>query len=163
MSNVNPMENAHWSFIAMEYYALILNRTYVINIKDDALCGVVCRGLTSIEGGGDTLTRSATGKLAVNGDINDPNSYVDITAINKPHRANFCIPLSDIRQVEYTPQKKWGMGYYPHDGRVFVVTPDSKREFIILGNQSGKEIATRLNAGVAVANKSFKPTPQSGA
>jgi hypothetical protein len=109
---------------------------------------VICRGLTSIEGGGDPVTRFATGKLAVHGDLNDPGSYVDAGVMAKPHRADFCIPLSDIRQVEYTAQKKWGMGHYPHDGRVFVVTPARRREFIILGNQPGKEIADHLQASV---------------
>ncbi len=34
------------------------------------------------------------------------------------------------------------MGYYPHDGRVTIETfENKKREFIILGNQSGQDIA----------------------
>ena len=38
-------------------------------------------------------------------------------------------------------EKKWGMGYYPHDGKVYVKTKNGKKkEFIILGSQSGKEI-----------------------
>jgi hypothetical protein len=33
------------------------------------------------------------------------------------------------------------MGEYPHDGKVYVTTKDGKRrEFIILGNQSGESI-----------------------
>jgi hypothetical protein len=37
------------------------------------------------------------------------------------------------------------MGYYPHDGKVYVRTKDGKnREFIILGSQSGQEIKNRL-------------------
>lgn len=33
------------------------------------------------------------------------------------------------------------MGYYPHDGKVYVKTYDGKKkEFIILGSQSGEEI-----------------------
>ncbi len=137
-------ENADWSFVAMEYYALILNRTYLITIRDGALCGVVCRGLTSTEGDDDPLTKITTGKLAVHGDLNDPKSYVNAERIKQHDSANFLIPFSDISMVTYDPRKKWGMGYYPHDGRVFVESDGKKREFIILGNQSGNEIAERL-------------------
>jgi hypothetical protein len=50
--------------------------------------------------------------------------------------------LSDIKSAIYNPSKKFGMGYYPHDGRVIIETFDNKkREFIILGNQSGESIA----------------------
>ncbi len=140
----SALEGGDWSFVAMEYYALILNRTFLITIKDGALCGVVCSGLTSIEGGGDPLTKTATGKLAVHGNLDDPKSYVNAERIKQPSNANFSIPLSKISKVTYDPRKKWGMGYYPHDGRVFVEAEGKKREFIILGNQSGKEIAERL-------------------
>jgi hypothetical protein len=145
----NVMKNADWSFVAMEYYALILNRTYIITIKDGALCGVVCRGLTSIESGNDPLAKIATRKLAVHGDLNDPKSYVNVERIRQPNSANFSIPLSDISLVEHDARKKWGMGYYPHDGRIFVRAVGKKREFIILGNQSGKEIAERLRMCVS--------------
>jgi len=47
----------------------------------------------------------------------------------------------DITRCEYDKTKKWGMGYYPHDGKVYVETRNSnEREFIILGNQSGQSI-----------------------
>ncbi len=34
------------------------------------------------------------------------------------------------------------MGYYPHDGKVYIETFDGmKKELIVLGNQSGRKIA----------------------
>ena len=140
-----------WSFVAMEYYALILNRTYLVRVGDGKITGSVCRGLTAVEGGGDRLTREITAKLAVHGNLSDPASYVDDETLSKNHRANFAISLSQLQSVTYDPRKKWGMGYYPHDGRVTIVTPDQKREFIILGTQSGRAIATRLNSAVKAA------------
>ena len=60
----------------------------------------------------------------------------------RSNKANFKIKLSDIKEVHYNPNKKFGMGPYPHDGRVTIKTNDNrKREFIILGNQSGQKIA----------------------
>ncbi len=151
-NRASTLENPDWSFVAMEYYALILNRTYLITIKDGALCGVVCRGLISVEGGEDPLTRIVTRKLAVHGNLDDPKSYVDAERIKQPSSANFSIPLSGISTVTHDPRKKWGMGHYPHDGRVFVEAAGKKREFIILGNQSGKEIAERLRMYVQRMN-----------
>jgi hypothetical protein len=39
----------------MEYYALILNRTFVITIDGEYLRGVKCRGLTSTDSASPTL------------------------------------------------------------------------------------------------------------
>ncbi len=63
----------------------------------------------------------------------------------KINTANFVVNRSDIIRVEHDKSKKWGMGYYPHDGKVYVTTHDnSTREFIILGSQSGQEISNRI-------------------
>jgi hypothetical protein len=140
----------NWSFIAMQYYGLILNRTYVLTVNGARLNGKVCRGITAIEGG-DALTRYITSQLAVHGDLNSPASYIDPNKLSKPHRADFSIALSDISSVEYTAKKKWGMGHYPHDGRVFVYTAKKKYDFIILGTQPGKDIASRLSADIGHA------------
>lgn len=151
------MKEESWSFVAMEYYAAILNRTFVITIDEEWLRGVKCRGLTSVSSG-DALTGVMTNMLAVSGDLNDPDSYVDQRLLRKTGRANFAIRLSDICAVEYNPKKKWGMGYYPHDGRVYVTAGKRRREFIVLGAQSGRNICTRLSASVAQAKQPSKWT-----
>lgn len=150
------MQKPDWSFVAMEYYAVILNRTFLVTINDESLIGVKCRGITSIASGGDPFTRAITTNLAVSGDLNDPSAYIDERLLKNSSSANFTIMLSDIRSVEYNPRKKWGMGYYPHDGRVFIVTEKCRREFIILGRQSGRGICNHLSAAVERANPSFK-------
>jgi hypothetical protein len=39
----------------------------------------------------------------------------------------------------------WGMGYCPHDGKVYVDTAEGKTlEFIILGNQNGEAIQKNI-------------------
>ena len=68
------------------------------------------------------------------------NDDIDGTGILN-HKDNFRIPYSDITNVTYNSGKKWGMGPYPHDGKVYVTTADGKkREFIIMGEQSGSDI-----------------------
>lgn len=145
----------------MEYYALILNRTYLVSVDGNHINGIVCRGLTSIESG-IGITRVLTGHLAVHGDLNDPKSYVVEHQLISHNRANFTTPLSEVTSIAYNPGKKWGMGYYPHDGRVFIQTRLRKRELIILGDQSGQGIADRLVASVDRVHQSRKPLPLHG-
>lgn len=142
-------------FIAMEYHTLILNRTYLVIITKDFLLGLKVNDMVSVEGGHNPLTIAATKMLAIPGDLNNPFSYVknkylqpllaeeiNLDFILQKDKANFKIYKRDIIDVTYDNRKKWGMGYYPHDGKVYVKTADNKkREFIILGNQSGKAIA----------------------
>lgn len=81
------------------------------------------------------------------------NKYLDKIAnldlldgsIINANKTNFILKISDIKSATYNPSKKFGMGYYPHDGRVTIRTiQNKKREFIILGNQSGQHIANLL-------------------
>jgi hypothetical protein len=145
-------------FVAMEYHTLVLNRTYLVIIVKDFLLGLKVNGAVSAEGGHDLLTHAITRTMAVRGDLNNPFSYVKnkylqplleediyLDFILENDKANFKIYKRDITGVTYDARKKWGMGPYPHDGKVYVQTADNKkREFIILGNQSGKAIADRI-------------------
>jgi hypothetical protein len=142
-------------FVAMEYYYLILNRTFLVIKSKGLLIGIQGNGLVSVEGGKDILTREITSNMAIKGDLTNPYSYLKNKYLEKiadlnltdgsiveANKTNFLIKLSDIKSAFYNPSKKFGMGPYPHDGRVKIETYDNnKREFIILGNQSGEHIA----------------------
>ena len=138
-------------FVAMEYCWLILNRTYIVLIEDEHLVGIKVNGVVSIDRPGTADTH------AVKGDLNNPYSYVKQSYLNKFKEigfgnnsalsldsANFRIKKEQIQSVQFNPNKKWGMSYYPHDGRVIITTFQGKREFIILGSQSGSEIADAI-------------------
>jgi len=139
----------------MEYYYLILNRTYLVIKERGYLIGIQGNGIVSAQGGGDLLTEIVTSSLSINGDLANPYSYLKNKYLQKiadlnlldgsivaANSTNFLIRTIDIKSVVYNRKKKWGMGDYPHDGRVTVETYDNrKREFIILGAQSGKDIA----------------------
>jgi len=146
---------ATWSFVAMEYYALVLNRTYVVSVSDREIRGKVCRGVTAAEGG-IGIARLITHRLAVQGDLNAASSYIDEERLSRPASGDFSTFLSDVTSIAYDHRKKWGMGPYPHDGRVVISTPSQMRELIILGSQSGRTIADRLAESVGRANPSFK-------
>jgi hypothetical protein len=154
-------------FIAMEYYGIILNRTFLILITENDLIGIKVNGLISVEGGGDPLTRLITSNMAVQNDLDNPYSYIKSKYLRKienlniygkeilnVEKANFKINRHEIKSVTYDKRKKWGMGYYPHDGKVYVKTENErKKEFIILGSQSGEQIKEWIEK-----NKTEHPT-----
>ncbi|MEO5980021.1 MAG: hypothetical protein ABIS36_09700 [Chryseolinea sp.] len=143
-------------FVAMEYHLLILNRTFLILITDHELIGIKVHGPIGVESS-DALANLLP--LTVDGDLQNPYSYISPKYIDrikdidlksndflKADISNFRINKSDIVDTSYDKNEKWGMGYYPHDGKVYVRTKDNKkREFIILGSQSGQEIKNRLS------------------
>lgn len=148
-------------FVAMEYYFLILNRTFLMVIGDDELIGLKIRGVTSTENNSNSLASLATNKLAVTDNLDDPNSYINSKLLGKyaeldvqsprvmeMDNSNFKVKFDDVLSVYHDKRKKWGMGYYPHDGKVFVETGSVKKELIILGNQKGSEIAKQLNSAI---------------
>ncbi|WP_153797015.1 hypothetical protein [Foetidibacter luteolus] len=147
-------------FVAMQYYGLILNRTFLVLLTTDLIIGIKVNGLVSVESGGSLLAKEATKTMAIKGDLQNPYSYIKSKYIDKVQdiellngnilmldKSNFVIRRADIKNAYYDPRKKWGMGYYPHDGKVYILTNDGKKkEFIILGNQSGQHIANLVLA-----------------
>src|SRR3546814_10181681 len=101
-----------WHFVAMEYYALILNRTYLVSVSPTCITGKVCRGLTAAESGAG-LTRYITSQLAVHDNLYDPSSYVSDHHLARQDNADFTLRYADIISVSFNPKQKWGMGPYP--------------------------------------------------
>lgn len=140
-------------FVAMQYYGLIMNRTFLILLTKEYLIGLKVNGLVSVQGGADPLTMLITYDMSIKSNVDNPYSYVKSKYLKKiehldifgqeilnSNKSNFKIERKDIINVWHDKKKKWGMGYYPHDGKVYVKTLHKKWEFIILGSQSGKEI-----------------------
>jgi hypothetical protein len=171
LSEYRLVEGNH--FVAMEYYGLILNRTFLILLTEQYMVGVVANGLVSVTNNGNPLTSIITDSLAIHGDLDNPLSYLNEKYLRrvgsldllsddflKANRASFRIRFDEISEVAYDPRKKWGMGYYPHDGKVYVTTHGRRREFIVLGDQSGRAIAgwiegKSFGVGLARANPAF--------
>lgn len=142
-------------FVAMQYYGLILNRTFLVLVTHDFLIGIIVNGLVSVESGGNGIENELVKAMTIKGDLQNPYSYIKPKYVDRVkdcelldggkltlNKPNFLIKRADIKNAYYDPRKKWGMGYYPHDGKVYVETFNrQKKEFIILGNQSGQKIA----------------------
>lgn len=156
-------------FIAMQYYGLILNRTYLVLAVNHHLVGLVANGPVSEKNDHDPLTHLITTSLAVKGDLNNPFSYLnekylakarnlDLLAddLSQANRANFRIGFEEITSVEFDPSKKWGMGNYPHSGKLHIGVRGRKREFILLGKQSGPFLADNIRQSLSGAGNPLK-------
>ncbi len=141
----------------MEYYAGVLNRTYLVLMASEAIIGLIVHGIIASNDRGDALTRLIASKMFPSGDLSNPMTYVDEKYRKKYSdvdlnngdlklisKANFRSALSEVTDVYHDPSKKWGMGPYPHDGKVYIEFGKSKREFIILGDQSGQKIVSAV-------------------
>ena len=138
-------------FAAMEYYALILNRTFKVFIADKMLCAAFVRGLTASpmvsstdENGQKYWVQTLTATLY---------EQLDVTskAFKKLDFFNFQIPWRDVGRIEYDPTPKWGMGNVPHSGKIKVRLKSGRtRELILLGQQDGfalkRQIEEIMNA-----------------
>ena len=137
-------------FIAMQYYAGIMNRSYVVQVSDSLILGGRVRGAISA---GVSRRHSQT-------ELEDPYFYTKQDLLSIYHQdnlvhselltkdnANFLIRRGDIQAVKYTEKKKWGMGDVVHTGRLFIELKSGKKiELILLGKPNIEEIINKLNA-----------------
>jgi hypothetical protein len=139
------MDKPTW-FAAMEYYALILNRTYKVFLTDQMLVGVAVRGVVisppvvpSPTLNQEFWVRTQTAKRY---------ERIDLTSAKllQMHSANFQVHWNDIAQTEYRADPKWGMGNVPHSGRLVLQLRDGrKRELILLGSQNGNTLKEKFD------------------
>jgi hypothetical protein len=123
-------------FAAMEYYALILNRSFLVYVRREGLYGMKFCGLVASNTG-----RYFDPALDL---LDDPWFTPGTEAFQKTmkeSRANFFIPRSDIEDVQFDSSPKWGMGQIPHAGKLKVVLRSgSCRELVLLGEAYGDGI-----------------------
>lgn len=137
------------AFIAMQYWLTLFNRTYVVLVKDGMVCGGKIRGMSF-----SPKTRQENKpwfdlKFYMTEEILNRYKGVDPLSdqFRSIDRANFQFPSSKIVDAKFDPREKFGMGYVPHTGRLYL-TPDRGRvkEFIILADQNGKQLARNFSA-----------------
>jgi hypothetical protein len=143
--NGDATDEPTW-FAAMEYYALILNRTYKVFVTDQMLVGVTVRGLVisppvvaSSMLNQEFWVRTQTAKRY---------GRIEFTSAKllQMHSANFQVHWNDIAQTEYRAGRKWGMGNVPHSGRLVLQLRDGRqRELILLGRQNGNTLKEKFD------------------
>ena len=138
-------------FVAMEYKGLS-NCIYKVYVTDSLIFGAKVNGYITVQpnfGMGTSIPKEK---------MYDPESYVsrsmdkyddllsDHSAFLKADKDNFIIQRSEIKRVFHDPTKKWGMGYYPHAGKIeieAIKTPMNRkgnRELILVGDQNPDQV-----------------------
>lgn len=138
-------------FVAMEYKGMS-NCIYKVYVTDSLIFGAKVNGYITVQpnfGMGTSIPKEK---------MHDPESYVarsmdkyddllsDHSAFLKADKDNFIIQRSDIKRVFLDPMKKWGMGYYPHSGKIeieAIKTPMNRkgnRELILVGDQHPDQV-----------------------
>lgn len=141
--STNPKE-AMSGFVGMEYYSLILNRTYLVFAAPDGLYGWKIEGPVSAA---RPQFYEPYQKM-----LDDPELMRDRGAVEDlaKLKGGFFIAGSDITYVEATDKSKWGMGGITHSGRIRIglTTGRKWREFIVLGSVSPEAIRDRILSSV---------------
>ena len=142
-------------FIAMEYKGMS-NCIYKVYVTDSLIYGAKVNGYITVE------PNFGMGRSIPKDRMHDPEAYVDRTmdkyddalpyhaAFLRNDMDNFIIRRSDIRKISHNPKKKWGMGYYPHAGRIEIETirtPENRRgdrALILIGDQDPEKVLGML-------------------
>jgi len=129
-------------FVGLEYYALILNRTFVVFVAPEGLYGWKAEGI---------VTASQPLYFEPYADmLQDLELMRDRDAVRKLSnlKGGFFIPRSAIVSAEAVYKQKWGMGAIPHSGRIKVSLSSGKsREFVLLGSVDVNSIQQRIMVG----------------
>jgi hypothetical protein len=132
LSHEPPTPDKHTTplsgFVAMEYYDLILNRTYVVFIAPEGLYGWKAQG--PVAAGQPKYFVPYSEMLKDSDLMNNRRAVKRLSDL----AGGFFIPRSDILSADVIGGKKWGMGSIPQSGRVKIRTVSGKsRELILLG------------------------------
>jgi len=136
---------AMWGFVAMEYYWLVMNRTYVIFIAPEGLYGWLAHG--PVAASNQTYFEPYQRMLQ------DERFMRNHTAIQKLSGlpGGFFFDRSEIASIADDDRKRWGMGGLPHTGNIRVnLNSGMSREFIVLGSINTGRIRHKLMSIVGV-------------
>ncbi len=134
------------NFIAMEYYAGILNRTFLVSAFSSGIGAMRVRGVMANPGymapdiASNPMTYADPGILQrYRNASSDPKSFLNLDG------ANFYYSMPDIVSISTDMSRKWGMGNVRYSGRIVLHLEKSKpRELIFLGVQDVQRIADEL-------------------
>jgi hypothetical protein len=137
-----------WGFVALEYYALVMNRVRLILITTDEL-----------------IALNAGGPIAAPHYLSQawymPLSYPSERKMRRYERvvvfptenivrmcwANWKCNISGISDISFKNGSKWGMGSVPYSGRLTFLAQGRNCDLILVGNQNGREIEDCLKSG----------------
>jgi hypothetical protein len=116
-------------FVAMEFFWLILNRTYIVFIAPEGLYGWQAHG--------PVTNRDLNFFQPYQNMVDNRDFMRDLASMQKLSRlrGGFFIDRAAISTIEVNDRPKWGMGGIPESGRIVLrLTSNKTREFILLGS-----------------------------
>lgn len=143
--SLDQIADGTWTFVAMQYYFGILNRTYLVFVTESLLCGAKVKGPISAPRAPDARWKDPL--FYVSPEIASKYASMDVASEKflTSCRANFRIVKSELRDVEFSQKPKWGMATVPYSGRIFLHMRSGRSiELILLGDQDGMRIRERL-------------------
>jgi hypothetical protein len=144
LSGSSALGHLHPGFMAMEYFALILNRSFLVFITDEGL-----RGWKFV---GPVSTKSPQFYKPIEELLDDPEMSPGSAAFNElmcgPN--TFVIAYGEIRSVDFSARTKWGMGGILHSGILSLgLSKGKNREFILLGAAYGEGIRNSISMKIS--------------
>jgi len=134
-----------FGFVAMEFFAFILNRTFVVFAAPEGLYGwKACGPVTNA----DRRYFEPLEEMA-----KDQEMTRDLPAIRKlaALAGGFFYSHAEIASVSSDDRGQWGMGGIPNSGHVRVMLVSGKsRKFIVLGEAIPDEVRDRITAALGV-------------
>jgi hypothetical protein len=131
------MQSEEIKFLAMEYYWLILNRTFEIAVNQNGIHGAVVANLMSASSPRVFIAHKSGNAydLVREDNVNRVRIYTAGSSLYlKLSSSNFSFDRKSILSIKYDSKSKWGMGPVPHTGKTYVTLSSGQiREFIILG------------------------------
>ena len=140
--------NFAWGFVALEYYALVMNRVVAALVTTKHLVLVTAGGPVvasrTLSSGYPTATMYVSHRVVARYEAID----ADADELIQKRRSNRRLDLSSITNVTFLGQTKWGMGTVPYSGLLLVTAGLKLYELILLGNQDGTNIQKKLMAAI---------------
>jgi len=130
----------------MEYYWLILNRSFVVFTYPE--------GLHAWKFSGPVSSRTPLFFVPFEEFTTDPQispGTEEFQSLMK-ESGSFSILRNEIESVDYVATSKWGMGNVPHSGKLYVRLKSGKsRELRLLGSQNGEAVRAAVLNGTPIA------------
>ena len=143
-------------FVTMEYYWLIMNRTYVVFIAPEGLYGWMAHG--------PVVAPNPAYFEPYEQMLHDERKTRNRKSIQKLSQlaGGFFLDRMEIESVTDSNRRKWGMGGLPHSGSIRVRMVSGKsREFVLLGRVNPGRIRHKIISilGVGATSIAQAETP----
>jgi hypothetical protein len=140
------------AFVAMEYFCLILNRTFVVFVAPEGVYAWKASGPATCAN--REYFKPYEEMLADDEFLRDKNAIENLSHLP----GGFFLARAQIASIVSDERQKWGMGGIAHAGRIHLrLNSGKQRELILLGAQIPGDVRDRMAATLGVPGTSRQP------